>query len=43
MSPEAADLLADLCYFMAAISACIAVGGWVGYRHIQMTRRDNDP
>lgn len=42
MSPEACDLLSKLCYFMAAISACVAVGGWVGYQHIQANRRDGE-
>lgn len=42
MTQETANFLADLCYFMAAISACVAVGGWVGYRHIQDNRRNDE-
>jgi len=43
MTDQAANLLADLCYLMAGLSFALAMGGWAGYRHIQATRRDNDP
>jgi len=42
MTDQQAELLANIFYFLAAISACVAIGAIVGQQHRNMTKGDDE-